>query len=80
MGYCRSTGCKVISCQSWQFEKNSAAQPESNSGSPGSADWQNFFQTANFDSLSISLKRASSPTLRSEINVGSGINVGVGRF
>ena len=46
MGHCRSTGCKVISCQSWQFEKNSAAQPESNSGSPGSADWQNLFQRA----------------------------------
>ena len=27
---CRSTGCKVTSCQSWRFEKNSAARLESN--------------------------------------------------
>ena len=32
------------------LKKNSAAQPESNSGSPESADWQNFILTAyNFE-------------------------------
>ena len=27
---CGSKGCKVISCQSWRFEKNSVSQPEWN--------------------------------------------------
>ena len=51
VGLCRSIGCKVTTCQSWSFEKNSAAQPESSSGSPGSAEQQNFFQSSNFDRL-----------------------------
>ena len=28
-GLCRSTGCKVTSCQSWRFENNSASRPTS---------------------------------------------------
>ena len=30
VGLCRSTGCKVKSCQSWRCEKNSADRPELN--------------------------------------------------
>ena len=30
VGLCRSNSCRVMSCQSWRFEKNSAARPESN--------------------------------------------------
>ena len=30
VGLCRSTGCKVTSCQIWRFEKNSPARLESN--------------------------------------------------
>ena len=30
MGLWRLTGCKVASCQSWRFEKNSASRSESN--------------------------------------------------
>ena len=34
----RLNGCKVTTCQSWKFEKYSAAEPESNQnpGDPGS--------------------------------------------
>ena len=30
MGFCRSIGVKVTSCQSWRFEKNSGMRPTSN--------------------------------------------------
>ena len=30
MGFCRSTGCKDTSCQSWRSEKNPATRPDAN--------------------------------------------------
>ena len=30
MGLCRSTGCKITSCQSWRFDKKSCPRPMSN--------------------------------------------------
>ena len=30
VGFCRSTGCKDISCQSWRFDKKFCPQPKSN--------------------------------------------------
>ena len=47
MGLCRTTGCKVTSCQNWGFEKNSATLPKLNPGSLGSAERQIVFQTSN---------------------------------
>ena len=48
LGLCKSTGCKVTSCQSWRFEKNSAAQHESRW--PGVDSWM-MGSSSNFDSL-----------------------------
>ena len=40
VGLCRANGCKVTSCQSWRFEKNSAAWPPMHHMSaPGFHSW-----------------------------------------
>ena len=51
VGLCRSTGCKVTSCQSWKFEKNSATQPTPDYRGSTWAGGRIFCQTSNFDSL-----------------------------